>query len=145
VFKSKWDELPVVDINTPAEDVLEILRENDHIWVVSDMKKKTLLGVITEKDFLDILAPTKLSGFVFGMPNVQSLGLGNVEKAGDIMTGKTISCNNITKIGEVIEKMRQYRVRRLPIVDGKILVGEVTLQRVICKYHDALNYIDVTR
>lgn len=144
-MKFDWDALPVVEIETPAEEVLGVLRDKDHVWVVSDMKSRTLVGVITEKDFLDILAPPKLSGFVFGMPSVQSLRMGNVENAGDIMTKKAVTCSTKAKVGEVIEKMRQYRIRRMPVMEGRVLVGEVTLNLLIQKYHDALNYIDVTR
>lgn len=141
----EWDSLPVVDTDTDLESVLGILRDKDHLWVVDNCKNRILQGVITEKDFLDVLSPPKIKGFVFGMPEVRSLHMGNVEVAADIMTKKAITCKRTAKLGDVIENMRFYRVKRMPVVEGKRLVSEVTLNLLIKKYHDALNYIDVTR
>ena len=144
IIKLNWEELPVIQEDTPIDDVLHVLRSSHHVWVVNDLERRGLSGVITEKDFLEVLAPPNLSGFVFGMPDIRSLGLGTVETASDVMTRKVITTHRDVRIKEVIEKMRSYRVRRLPILDKKALVGEVTLNILIQKYHDALNYIDIT-
>ncbi|MCK4717813.1 MAG: CBS domain-containing protein [Thermoplasmata archaeon] len=139
------DSIPTVLEDDMVDDVLHVLRSSDHTWVIDNREKKKLVGVITEKDFLEILAPPQLSGFVFGMPDIRSLGLGTVETAGDVMTRKVISTEKDAKIRAVIERMRSYRVRRLPVLEKRELVGEITLNLLIQKYHDALNYVDITR
>ncbi|MDG6221483.1 MAG: CBS domain-containing protein, partial [Candidatus Thermoplasmatota archaeon] len=134
----------VVQKDASVDGVLHVLRGSDHVWVVDTIERRHLVGVITEKDFLEILAPPQIRGMVFGMPDIRSLGHGTVETAEEIMTHKVIYTERECKIMDVIEKMRSYKVRRLPVLDNGVLVGEITLNLLIKKYHDALNYIDIT-
>lgn len=137
--KNLWD-MPILEKNADIGNVLNILSGRHHIWVINDKKKKELVGVITEHDILTTLSPKNFSPYVFGIPDVRSLQHGTVKTAEDIMSTKIISCEPNEKIIDVLKRMKKYRLRRLPVVKNKKLLGEITLHRLIQKYYKATQY-----
>lgn len=134
-----WD-LPIIAQKEDIYHVLSILGGRSHIWVVKDKESKELAGVITEHDVLSILAPKHLPSYVFGMPDISSIQYGTVKIAEDIMANKIITCKPDEKILDALMKMVKYKLRRLPVVDDKKLVGELTLHQLIRKYYGATQY-----
>jgi len=137
--KRLWD-LPIVEKNEDVHNVLNILGARNHIWVVNNKKDKELVGVITEHDVLSILAPKEFSSYVFGMPDIRSIQHGTVKTAEDIMVNKVISCETEDKIENVLDKMTIHGLRRLPVLENKKIIGEITLHQIIRKYYDATQY-----
>jgi len=133
--KRTWD-LPFVEKSADIDHVFSILSGNDHLWVVEDTTSMKVVGVITEHDALSLLSPASASSHTFGRPNLRSLQYGLASTAEEIMTKKpiTISCQD--RIVDVLTKMKQYQIRRLPVVDEKYtLIGEITLHHLIYQYH----------
>ena len=137
--KRVWD-LPIVEEDEDIYHVLSILGGRNHIWVVKSKQSKELVGVITEHDVLSILAPKNFPSYVFGIPDVRSIHHGTAKTAGDIMNFRLITCTKDDKIKDVLERMTKQRLRRLPVVEGKSVIGELTLHQVIRKYYDATQY-----
>jgi predicted transcriptional regulator len=137
--KRVWD-LPIVEKKEDIHNILNILGARNHIWVVDDKKNKELIGVITEHDVLSILAPKEFSTYVFGMPDIRSIQHGTAKTAEDIMHRKVISCKSEDKIVDVLEIMKSHRLRRLPVIEEKKLIGELTLHQLIRKYYNATQY-----
>jgi len=137
--KRVWD-LPIVEENEDIHHVLAILGARNHIWVVKSKKNKELVGVITEHNVLSILAPKQFPAYVFGMPDIGSIQHGTVKKAEDVMNNRLIYCKPDDKILDALTKMMKYKLRRLPVVEKKIIVGEITLNQLIRKYYDATQY-----
>ncbi len=137
--KRVWD-LPIIEENDDIYNVLSILGARNHIWVVKDKKSKEIVGVITEHDVLSILAPKDFPSYVFGMPDISSIQHGTAKTAGDIMANKVISCNPDEKIIDALLRMVKFRLRRLPVIKDKQLVGELTLHQLIRKYYGATQY-----
>jgi len=137
--KRVWD-LPIIEKTEDVHHILNILGARNHIWVVNDKKNKELVGVITEHDALSILAPKEFPSYVFGMPDIRSIQHGTAKTAEDIMHRKVISCGCDDKIVDVLEKMTIYRLRRLPVLEDKKIIGEITLHQLIRKYYDATQY-----
>ena len=137
--KRAWD-LPIVEKKEDIHHILNILGARNHIWVVNDKENKELAGVITEHDTLSILAPKEFPSYVFGMPDIRSIQHGTAKTAEDIMRRKVISCKSDDKIVAVLEKMTTYRLRRLPVLEDKKIIGEITLHQLIRKYYDATQY-----
>jgi len=137
--KRVWD-LPIIEENEDIHHVLSILGARNHIWVVKDKKSKEIVGVITEHDVLSILAPKDFPTFVFGMPNISSIQHGTAKVAGDVMANKIITCNPDEKIIDALMRMVKFKLRRLPVIKDKILVGELTLHQLIRKYYAATQY-----
>jgi len=140
--KRTWD-IPVIERQAPLENVLAILAGKNHLWVVEDKTSKRLVGVITEKDFLNVLAPPKISPYTFGFPNIKSLRHGTAEVAEDIMSKRLVTCSSCTAVGEVLELMTSYQVRRIPVVEDHNLVGEITLAALLRKFYEASRYMEI--
>jgi len=87
-----------------------------------------------------VLAPKKFPSYVFGMPDVSSIKHGTAKTAEDVMCQKVICCNPDDKIVDALTKMMKYKMRRLPVVVDKKLVGELTLHQLIRKYYAATQY-----
>jgi len=137
--KRIWD-LPLIEENEDIFHVLSILGGRNHIWVVTSRSDRIITGVITEHDVLSILAPKDLPSYVFGMPDIRSLQHGTAKTAKDIMCNKIISCAADDKIMEALQKMVKYRLRRLPVLEGNKIIGELTLHQLIRKYYAATQY-----
>ena len=142
--KRVWD-LPIIEEKEDIHHVLNILGARNHIWVIKDKESKELVGVITEHDVLSILAPKRFPSYVFGMPDIKSIHHGTAKTAADVMCCRgLVTCNKEDKIVDVLEKMTKHQLRRLPVVEDKILIGELTLHQLIRKYYDATQYEPIT-
>ena len=141
--KRVWD-LPLIEENEDIYHVLSILGGRNHIWVVKNKEAKELAGIITEHDVLSILAPKHLPSYVFGTPNISSIQHGTAKTAGDVMCHRIITCKPDDKIIDALMKMVKYNLRRLAVVEDKILVGELTLHQLIRKYYGATQYHPIT-
>jgi predicted transcriptional regulator len=137
--KRIWD-LPLIEKNEDIHHVLSILGARNHIWVVNNKKEKKIVGIITEHDVLSILAPKKFPSYVFGIPDISSIKHGTAKSAEDVMHHKVIGCNSDDKIIDAILKMVKYELRRLPVLDNNIIIGELTLHQLIRKFYDATQY-----
>lgn len=137
--KRIWD-LPLIAEDEDIFHVLSILGARNHIWVVKDRKDKELLGIITEHDVLSILAPKHFPSYVFGTPDVSSIEHGTAKIAEDVMSHRVISCEPEDKIIDALMKMVKYKLRRLPVISNKRIVGELTLHQLIRKYYAATQY-----
>ena len=137
--KRVWD-LPIIEKIEDINHVLSILGARNHIWVVNNKENKELVGIITEHDVLSILAPKEFPSYIFGMPDIRSIQHGTAKTAEDIMRRKVITCGPDDKIVDVLEKMTTYKLRRLPVLEDKKIIGEITLHQLIRKYYDATQY-----
>lgn len=137
--KRVWD-LPLIGAKDDIHHVLSILGARNHIWVVKDKENKELIGVITEHDVLSILAPKHFPSYVFGMPDISSIQHGTAKTAEDIMCHRLIDCGPDEKIVDALIKMMKHRLRRLPVVEDKKIIGELTLHQLIRKYYAATQY-----
>ena len=137
--KRVWD-LPLIEEKEDIFHVLAILGARNHIWVVKDKKDKELAGIITEHDVLSILAPKDFPTYVFGMPNISSIQHGTARSAEDVMCHRIIQCSQDDKILDALMKMVKYKLRRLPVIEDKKIIGELTLHQLIRKYYAATQY-----
>ena len=90
-----------------------------------------LCGVITESDVLHLIAPPRLPKYVFGRKYGISLQHGTARKAEDIMHRQLIKCTLNDKIGDVLRRMVNAGLRRLPVVENDEIVGEVTVHYLL--------------
>jgi len=128
--RQMWN-LPIVEKNASIEEVLSILTARNHVWIVEEKNSKKLCGVITESDILRLLAPHRLPKYVFGRRYGVSLHYGTAKKAEDVMHRQLIKCSLEDKIGEVLTRMVNARVRRLPIVENEEIIGEITVHYIL--------------
>ena len=74
------------------------------------------------------------------MPDVSSIKHGTAKTAEDVMCHRIITCKPNDKIIDALMKMVKYNLRRLPVVEDKKIVGELTLHQLIRKYYGATQY-----
>jgi len=137
--KRVWD-LPLIEKKDDIHHVLSILSGRNHIWVIENKEDKELVGIITEHDVLSILAPKHLPSYVFGMPDISSIEHGTAKAAEDVMCHRIIDCGPDDKIIDSLMKMVKHKLRRLPVVEDKKIIGELTLHQLIRKYYGATQY-----
>ena len=65
VMKSKMWDMCYVTPETSIEEIIGILSSRKHIWVVKSLKSMKLLGLITERDLVEVIAPRKLDPYQF--------------------------------------------------------------------------------
>jgi predicted transcriptional regulator len=138
-----WD-LPLLEENDDILIVLNILGGRNHIWVVNNKKEKKLVGVITEHDILTTLSPKNFDSNVFSLQDFKPIQDVTVKIAKDIMSKKVITCEKEEKIFDVLNLMKKYQLRRIPVVINKQIIGEITLHQLIRKYYGVTQYYPIT-
>jgi len=131
--KRVWD-LPLIEKDASIDSVLSILAESDHVWVVESKESRTLVGIITEHDILNIFSPTKKVSY-FGVPDKRSLHYETFEKAEQIMSGNPVRCKPDDKVEDALNSMVCHRIRRIPVVENDKIIGEITLHHLIGKFY----------
>ncbi len=146
VMKKDIGSMPIAYEDTHIEDIFSIMTARRHVWIVEGKDNLKLKGVITEKDLLEVMAPKKIKPYAIGGIDIRSLLFGNVLMAKDVMVRKVISVHPNDTIENALEKMKSFRIRRLPVLDdeGK-LVGEITIKSMIIQFRKVLNWYRITK
>jgi CBS domain-containing protein len=134
IMNKRIGDMPLIEQDASICCVLAILTGRDYVWVVESKGSKKLVGIITEHDILDIFSPRKEVSF-FGLPSKKSLHYETFEKAGHIMSRNPIRCSPEEKVEDVLNKMIDHRVRRIPVVENSEIIGEITLHHLIRKFY----------
>lgn len=133
--------VPLIEKDAPIDRVLDVLSKETHTWVTESKESKKIVGVITEYDVLSILAPRRIP-YAFGLPDLRVLHRGT---AGGIMHRKLFKCSPKDTIRDVLTKMREHGVRRLPVTKrNNIIVGEIRLFHIIKRYSATLRGLKET-
>nr|CBH37819.1 conserved hypothetical protein, CBS domain pair family [uncultured archaeon] len=134
IMDKRIGDMPLIEKDASLECVLSILTGSDYVWVVESKGSKKLVGIITEHDILVIFSPRKEVSF-FGFPSKKSLHYETFEKAGHLMSRNPIRCRPEEKVEDVLNKMIDHRVRRIPVVENGEIIGEITLHHLIRKFY----------
>jgi len=139
--KKTWD-LPMVKRKEPITHVLSILDGRSHVWVVNELEKRDLVGVITHHDVLSVLAPPRTCYNMFSVSKTCYHGTSGL--AEDIMRKDPITCRPDERIVDALLKMTRHRIRRLAVLSNGTIEGEITLGHLIHKYYLASQYHSIT-
>jgi len=128
-------KISYVEKTDAVEQVFLLLGKKNHVWVVDDSITLHVLGVITESDTLQLFAPPCTPLQSFDKPTLQSFQYGLAMTAEEIMSKRPIFADLNEKIIDVIAKMKQHKIKQLPVIDeNERLIGEVSLNRLIQEY-----------
>lgn len=97
-----------------AVDVLKEKRIGA-VLVTDDSGK--MVGILSERDIVRKLADTP--------------GKTLPQLVGDVMTSEVQACNSSDPLMTVLQRMTQGRFRHMPVVDGEILIGILTIGDVV--------------
>jgi CBS domain-containing protein len=128
---------PVVEKTASLCKVARILRRHSHVWVVEEKEPgtQTLLGIVTEKDFLELLNPLPERMYTTGMLRPKSLYHGEMSTAEEFMVSPVISCGPRNTVAEALEKLWERRIRHLAVTENNRLVGELSMKGIIAAYY----------
>jgi CBS domain-containing protein len=128
-------KISYVEKSDDIEHIFLLLSKKNHVWVVDDSIAIHVLGVITESDTIQLFAPPYTPLQSFDKPTLQSFQYGLATTAEEIMSKRPITTDPNEKIIDVITKMKQHKIKQLPVVDeNERLIGEVSLSRLIQEY-----------
>ncbi len=127
--------VPRVHQDASLDLVLSPLKDFGYVWVVSRDVPQQILGVITESDMIALFSPPLTSLQTFDAPDARSLQFGVPLTAEEIMSKKPVAVSPGETVREVVVKMKQFRVKQLPVIDhAGVLLGDITLHQFIESY-----------
>lgn len=125
-------DFPVVKQDKPIREVIREMSKQsvDHLWIVDDDNK--VAGIITERDLLDaIKEPLFGKEIAWDALGIRSLLYRDVKDAKDMMTPRLFKYKPDTDLKTMIKLMVDNRIRHLPIVEGEVIIGEITIDQII--------------
>ena len=96
---------------------IEVLSEKKIGAVIVSDDGATPLGILSERDIVKAL----------GLKGPSSLEANVTE----LMTSKLISCTGSETADQVLEKMTAGRFRHMPVMDGEVMVGLISIGDVV--------------
>jgi CBS domain-containing protein len=105
-------EVITIDENSTVKEAADVMNKFE-IGCLIAVKKGKAMGIITERDLLKrVVAEAKDS---------------NKTKVKDIMSSPLVVVEPSMDLDEAVRLMFQMKIKKLPVVDGKRLVGLVSL------------------
>jgi CBS domain-containing protein/heme-degrading monooxygenase HmoA len=101
-----------IETNTDAAEASRIMRELN-VGVLPVMAEGSLAGMITDRDLALALGERKTSA--------------EKVRAGDVMSSLPVTIQPSATVEQAAKLMAEHQIRRLPVVDGKQLVGILSL------------------
>jgi len=128
-------DMLLVEKTADISSVLPFLDKKDHVWIVDNKETSRVIGVITESDTILLFSPPYTPLQYFDKPSLQSFQYGLNIAVEEVMSKNPISVSVEEKIMDAILKMKQHKVKQLPVVDeDNRLLGEIKLHHLIDRY-----------
>ncbi|MGD0493621.1 MAG: CBS domain-containing protein [Steroidobacteraceae bacterium] len=113
---SKNRELFTIVPEATVQDALEVMATK-RISSLPVTRGADLVGILSERDYIRQSVPKRVAPWDILVK--------------DIMTADVISVSSNTTIRECMELMSRHRFRHLPVVDGKTLVGMLSISDIV--------------
>lgn len=121
ILHRKGSEVTTTTPDTPLTEVLALLAEHNVgalvVLTSADPDEPQVAGIISERDVVRALAENGAS--VLG------------RQTRDLMTTSVTTCELKATVDEVMRLMTERRTRHIPVVDGRQLVGIVSIGDVV--------------
>jgi CBS domain-containing protein len=116
LLASKNRELFTIVPEATVQDALEVMATK-RISSLPVTRGADLVGILSERDYIRQSVPKRVAPWDILVK--------------DIMTADVISVSSNTTIRECMELMSRHRFRHLPVVDGKTLVGMLSISDIV--------------
>lgn len=126
VLERKGDRLSTIKPTDTIAALSRRLRDEQVGALIVSADGKTVDGIISERDIAYAL--TTHLGDLHSMP-VSSL-----------MTKSVISCAPGDKVSDAAKVLREHRIRHLPVIDGKTLLGIIGMRDVLMQRLDDIRH-----
>ncbi|MBZ9937505.1 CBS domain-containing protein [Mesorhizobium sp. BR1-1-16] len=117
ILARKGRDVLTVPKETSVAEVVAILAERRIGAVVVADDFQRILGIVSERDVVRMLAQAGTDGLVASVAS--------------IMTAKVITCSDQDTINDVMERMTHGRFRHLPVVEDGRLAGIISIGDVV--------------
>jgi CBS domain-containing protein len=117
ILKHKGFQVTTVEPTATIADVVEVLSERRIGAVLVMDRADQLLGIVSERDIVRCL----------GANGTRTLEM----TAGQLMTRALQVANPETTVAEAMTKMTVGRFRHMPVIDGGVLVGLISIGDVV--------------
>lgn len=111
---------------SPLQQVATLMLENDcgEIPIVNDLDERRLVGVVTDRDIA-------VRGVAAGLDAATTA-------AADVMTDSVVTVRANEDVQDVCEKMEEYQIRRVPVVDAQgCVIGIVAQADIALKTNES--------
>ncbi len=115
----------ILSAETPLYDAVHIMLENKITGATVLDEDKHVVGVISEVDLLRALEQISYYNEGDG-------------KVGDFMTTNFRSIEGNMSIFDAALKLREYRIRRLPVVENGVFVGQISCRSILQAMKDSM-------
>ncbi|PIU12630.1 MAG: hypothetical protein COT21_03355 [Hadesarchaea archaeon CG08_land_8_20_14_0_20_51_8] len=120
---------------TSIDDLLERMSKQIEPCFPVVGKGKRLLGIVTESDVLHVLCPL-VTQTMIGHAAMRGIIKSIASTVGEIMTKYPVTVTPEMTIAEALDLMVKHKLRRLPVVEDKQIVGLLSLSDIIKLYQD---------
>jgi CBS domain-containing protein len=117
ILKRKGSVVKTVGADVSAQTFARLLQKDGIGAMVVKAADGSIAGIISERDL------------AYGLATHGS-DLGHC-RVSELMTKAVITCSPSDSVNEIMKVMTQRRIRHLPVIDGKELVGIVTIGDVL--------------
>lgn len=116
LLESKGRQLFTIEAEATVQEALETMVSR-RISSLPVMRGGELVGILSERDYIRKAVPRRVAPWDILVR--------------DIMTEKVICVTPVDTIRECMELMCGNRIRHLPVVDGKVLVGMLSISDIV--------------
>lgn len=117
ILKSKGHNIVTTTPDTPVQEIAKTLAKHKIGCIVVMMADKTIAGIVSERDIVRSIA---------------SAGQSALEKpVSSCMTKSVVTCRESDTIDQLMAEMTAGRFRHLPVVDGDVLIGLISIGDVV--------------
>ena len=128
-----WD-LSILPRDEKISSLVKIISTADHVWIVDNLKNNRLVGIMNERDVLEVIKPKKrfhLSKLTTGWRGYFDMD----EEVSTYMDDTYLTARTKEKILDVISEMRLHQKLNCAVIDDKKhIVGEISFRRILQIY-----------
>jgi len=125
VLESKGGRIVTIDCEaTVTEAIAKLVQNNIGSLPVLDHEEH-LIGIFSERDVLRLI-------------HNRGEGFGRLRMS-DVMTRDPVTCNLDDDVDDVMGKMSERHIAKVPVTNGAQLVGVVSVGDVVKAVHDKVN------
>ncbi|CDP50155.1 CBS domain-containing protein [Paradevosia shaoguanensis] len=117
ILQSKGTVVHTIPAYARLSEAVDILNANNIGAVVVTDRSGAVIGILSERDIVRQL----------GVHGADALDL----EIGDSMSSAVITCTRSTSVAMLAERMTEYRIRHIPVIENGDLLGIVSIGDVV--------------
>ena len=126
LLATKGREVATISQERSVVDAVAMLKERGIGALVVTGTMKPLVGILSERDVVRAFADAGAPALDF--------------KVSDLMSTTITTCDEATSVDDLMGLMTRQHIRHVPVVDGELLVGLVSIGDVVKARFDELEH-----